>query len=69
MFRKLLAVMALLVGCTIGGWIGYNYLVEMQPAAEGRNPMVPSLFALAMIGWGFATLTRGKGTPGSGSAD
>ena len=49
MIRKTFGVLAFLIGVTILAWIGYNYLIEMQPAAEGRNPIPALLFSAAAI--------------------
>ena len=49
MIKKSLGVLACLLGALILGWIGYNYLIEMQPEAEGRNPIPALLFSAAAI--------------------
>ena len=38
-----------LLGGGLLAWIGYNTFVEMQPQAEGRSPIIPSLFGGAML--------------------
>ncbi len=45
MIKKSLGVLVFLIGALILGWVGYNYLVEMQPEAEGRNPLPALLFS------------------------
>jgi hypothetical protein len=45
-----------LIGVGLLSWVGYNLLVEMQPAAEGRSPIKPALFAVVMIGVGVARI-------------
>ncbi len=51
-------------------WIGYNLFVEMQPAAEGRSPVVPTLFALALVAAGvFRLRTQLRGTDHRGRDD
>jgi len=47
--RRILGVFAVLIGATILLWIAYNYLVEMQPSAQGRNPLVPCAVGAAMV--------------------
>ena len=49
MIRKPLGVLVFLIGAAILAWIGYNYLIEMQPEAEGRNPLPALLFSGAAI--------------------
>ena len=61
MFRKLLAITAIFIGCAVAGWLGYNYFVGLQPEAERHNPLVGALFALVMLGWGSANLARKNG--------
>jgi hypothetical protein len=39
-------------GVGLLAWIGYNLFVEMQPPAEGRNPLIPALFGIGMIATG-----------------
>lgn len=47
--KKFLGVIALLMGLGLGSWIAYNYLVEMQPAARGRNPAAPILLTVGLL--------------------
>lgn len=47
--KILWGTLSLLLGLTLLGWICYNYFIEMQPSAEGRNPLVPVLFSGALI--------------------
>ncbi len=47
-----------LLGVGLLAWLGYNFLIEMQPAAEGRNPIPPTVFAVAMIGIGITRIRR-----------
>ena len=62
MFKKMLGLMALVIGGMILAWIGYNYFVEMQPEAEGRNPLVPVLFSVCLLGYGFISLFSKRAT-------
>jgi hypothetical protein len=47
--KRIFGCLILLVGLTILGWIAYNYLVEMQPAARGRSPLPALVFSGAAI--------------------
>jgi len=40
-------LLSLLLGLGVGGWVAYNYLVEMQPEAKGKNP-APALILTAV---------------------
>ncbi len=59
MIKKSFGVLVILVGALILGWIGYNYLIEMQPEAQGRNPLPALLFSAAAIFVGIK-MFRGK---------
>ena len=39
----------ILLGLGLLGWIGYNLLLEMQPEAKGRNPIVPIIISIGLI--------------------
>ena len=47
--KLLLGVIALFIGLGVGGWIAYNYLVEMQPEWRGRRPAIPILVSIAFV--------------------
>ena len=32
-------IVSLLIGLGLGCWIAYNFIVEMQPEAKGKNPL------------------------------
>ena len=51
-------IVSLLIGLGVGGWIAYNYLVEMQPEAEGRNPILPLLLTAVGIYVGIRRIRR-----------
>jgi hypothetical protein len=57
--RRILGVIALLMGSAILLWVGYNLLIETQPEARGRNPVLPIGVSVAMISVG-VMLIRGK---------
>jgi len=57
--RNLLGVVALVMGVGLGGWIAYNYLVEMQPEARGRNPLLPILVTIGLLYQGQKWLREG----------
>lgn len=57
MLKKILGAIDLLFGIVILGWVGYNYLIEMQPAARGFNPIVALSFASGAIYFGLKWLT------------
>ncbi len=37
-------------------WIGYNHFIQIQPQAQGRNPIPPLIFCLVMISYGIRPL-------------
>ena len=49
MIKRIAGVFVLLLGLVLLCWVGYNLLVEMQPAARGRNPLPAILFSLAFL--------------------
>ena len=57
--KKVAGAFMLLLALVLLGWIGYNFLVEMQPEAQGRSPLSPLLFSAALIYVGVKWL-RGK---------
>ena len=48
----------ILLGATLLGWISFNYLVEMQPSAEGKNPIIPTVLGVAFLVTGIWRLRR-----------
>jgi len=52
------SLLLILLGATLLGWIAYNSLIEEQPAAEGRNPVVPLAFGAAFLVTGIWRLRR-----------
>jgi len=50
--KKVLGLLAILIGFGVLGWIGYNFIVEMQPEARGRSVAGPVMFSIAAIGIG-----------------
>ena len=59
MMKRVGGGIMLFLGVVLLGWIGYNLFIEMQPQAQGRSPIGPSLFALTLTGVGFQWV-RGK---------
>lgn len=59
MMKKFLGVIALVLGLGLGTWIGYNYLVEMQPEARGRNPVPAMLLTAGFLYQGRKWLREG----------
>lgn len=47
--RWLFGIVCLLMGTTLAAWIGYNLLVERQPAAEGLNPLPAIVFTAGLF--------------------
>lgn len=47
--KRLLGFIVLVGGLGLGGWLAYNYLVEMQPEARGKNPVVAGLVAAGLV--------------------
>jgi len=57
--RRILGVLALTIGASVLTWMAYNYLIEMQPQARGRNPIPPLVFSAFMLFVGVMWI-RGK---------
>jgi hypothetical protein len=49
MVRSIAGVFVPLPGLVLPGPVGYNLLVEMQPAARGVNPLPAIFFSLAFL--------------------
>jgi hypothetical protein len=54
--KRICGFFIFLIGLTILGWIAYNYLVEMQPTARGKNPLLALIFSGGAIFVGAAWL-------------
>jgi len=54
-------ILCLLIGMSLGGWIAYNFLVEMQPEAKGRNPLPAVLVIALSLYVGVTRIRRGMG--------
>lgn len=48
-FKRILGAVILLIGINILGWVAYNFLVQMQPESEGRNPLPAFIFSAGAI--------------------
>jgi len=46
---KLFGLVMLVFGLVLLSWIGYNFLIEMQPEAQGRNPLIPFILSVILI--------------------
>jgi hypothetical protein len=60
--RRILGVLALLMGTAILAWIAYNFLVEKQPEAAGQSPLPGLIFGTLMVIAGVYWV-RGKQPP------
>ena len=47
--KRIFGLLIFLIGLSILGWIAYNFLVQMQPEARGRNPLPALIFSGAAI--------------------
>ena len=52
-------ILCLLLGLSLGCWIAYNLLVEMQPSAEGRNPLPAVVLTALFLYVGVTRIRRG----------
>ena len=52
-------ILCLLIGISLGGWIAYNFLVEMQPEARGKNPLPAVLVTALSLYVGVTRIRRG----------
>ena len=67
--RNIVPVAALVLGLAIAVWIAYNFLVEMQEEAAGRNPLPAVIFSSLLIAWGAYRLAVRKRRDGPGGRD
>ncbi|RCU52405.1 MULTISPECIES: hypothetical protein [Corallincola] len=56
MLGKLFGIICLGLGLILGGWIGYNLFIEVQPEAEGRNPLLPIVLTIGLLYVGISRL-------------
>jgi len=47
--KKVLGVVVLLMGLSVGGFVLYNVAIEMLPEARGKSPAVPILFSIGAL--------------------
>lgn len=47
--KKIVGLCILVIGIGLLSWVAYNYLVEMQTQARGRNPLPALVFSAAAI--------------------
>ena len=57
--KRILGVISVFLGGCLVVWIGYNYLVEMQPEAQGRNPL-PAIIVSVLFIFGGIKMIRQK---------
>lgn len=57
--KIILGLLAVLIALSVLAWMAYNYLVEMQPAVEERNPLPALLFNIVMLIVGIKWLRDG----------
>ena len=48
----------IIMGACLLGWVGYNYLVEMSPSAEGTNPLGAILWSIMFLLYGLIIIRR-----------
>ena len=59
--RSFVAWMGALIGAGMLGWVAYNHLVEMQPAAQGRDPWPAVAFgSLLLLASLYSMTARGR---------
>jgi len=58
MRNKINGFLGIFMGLGLLGWIGYNYFIEMLPAAEGKNPVVPLIVACVSLYLGVKYLRK-----------
>jgi len=47
--KKVFGFLSFLLGVLLLLWIGYNLFIQMQPEAEGRNPIIALLVSGGLI--------------------
>ncbi len=60
MRNKINGYLGLFMGMGLLSWIGYNYFVEMLPAAQGKNPIPPLLLSAICIYFGIKYLKKSR---------
>jgi hypothetical protein len=50
--KKLLGLIMVLLGIVLGGWVGYNLLVQRLPEAQGKSPIPAIVFTVALLAVG-----------------
>ena len=60
MLGKLFGIICLAFGIILGSWVSYNLLFDIQPAAEGRNPITPLMLTFGLL---YVGITRLKKEP------
>ncbi len=58
MLGKFVGIICVVLGTIIALWILYNYLVEMQPEAEGLNPLPAIIFVASLYYVGYTKLRK-----------
>ena len=58
LFKYSWSGLVIVFGIGLLGWIGYNHLIEMQPEAQGQDPLIPLVFAIGMIATGVWRIRR-----------
>jgi hypothetical protein len=49
MAKRIMGGIIILMGVSLLGWIGYNFLIERLPETQGRSPVVPFFVSMGMI--------------------
>jgi len=60
MRRKINGYLGIFIGLGLLSWIGYNYFIEMLPAAEGKSPVPALLVSVVSIYFGVKYLRAEK---------
>jgi len=57
---KINGYLGIAFGVAMLGWIGYNYFIEMLPAAKGKNPIGALALAGLSLYYGVKYLKKSK---------
>ncbi len=57
---KISGYLGILFGIVMLSWIGYNYLIEMLPAAKGKNPIGALVLSGISLYFGVKYLKKSK---------
>ena len=58
MRNKINGYLGIFIGISLLSWLGYNYFIEMLPAAEGKNPIPALIISILSLYFGIKYLKK-----------